>query len=254
MLRKVGLAGDMNDFSNRLWREKEEMKLENVKKSVGDFTLEIPYLMIEEGRIHGFIGGNGSGKTTTAKLIMDILKPDSGRIDYGGLTLREITMTAQRPYLLHASVYENLIYPLKIRGIRTEEKKLDHLLEEFGLLHKKKQYAGSLSSGERQKLSMLRAMVFQPKMIIVDETLSNMDTESVDKFEEWILRGQKECPATWIMISHSLAHIYRLCDRIHFFADGRVAASGTRDEILFENQDERIRRFVSKELIREEKR
>ncbi|MCI6005037.1 MAG: ABC transporter ATP-binding protein [Blautia sp.] len=229
------------------------MRFENVKKSVGDFQLEIPDLLIEEGKIHGFIGGNGSGKTTTAKLIMDILKPDSGKVNYDGLLLKDITMTAQRPYLLHASVYENLIYPLKIRGIRLEENKLDSLLKEFGLFQKKKQYAGSLSSGERQKLSMLRAMVFQPKMIIVDETLSNMDSESVDKFEEWILSGQQEHPITWIMISHRLAHIYRLCDRIHFFSEGHVVASGTRDEVLFENQDERIRRFISKEIIVEDK-
>lgn len=156
--------------------------------------MNIPDLYIEKGKIHGFIGGNGSGKTTAAKLIMDILKPDRGRIDYEGLKPRDITMTAQRPYLMHCSVYENLVYPLKIRNRKPDETWIDYMLEEFGLLEKKKQYARSLSSGEQQKLSMLRAMIFEPKCLIVDETLSNMDPESVEKFENLILESQKKIP------------------------------------------------------------
>lgn len=225
------------------------MKLSKIEKNIGDFQLKIDELTIEEGKIHGFIGGNGSGKTTTAKLIMGILDADAGEVLYEGLNMREITMTSQRPYLLHDTVYENLVYPLKIRGIRPDRQKIDEMLERFGMLDKKKQYARSLSSGEQQKLSMLRALIFEPRFIIVDESLSNMDPESVEKFEEMILEIQKTKPATWIIISHRLAHVYKLCDRLHFFAKGEVVASGTRDEVLFEDQDERIRRFVSKELI-----
>lgn len=92
------------------------MRIINLEKTVGDFHLNIPDLTIEEGKVHGFIGGNGSGKTTASKLLMGILKPDRGEILYDGLTMQDITMTAQRPYLLHSSVYENLVYPLKIRG------------------------------------------------------------------------------------------------------------------------------------------
>lgn len=225
------------------------MRLQNIEKKVGDFQLKIDELKIEEGKIHGFIGGNGSGKTTTAKLIMGILEAEQGEIFYEGLDMREITMTSQRPYLLHDTVYENLVYPLKIRGKKPDQGKVDELLTEFGMLDKKKQYARSLSSGEQQKLSMMRALVFEPKLVIVDESLSNMDPESVERFEDWILEIQKKQPITWIMISHRLAHIYKMCDRLHFFSKGRVIASGTKDEVLFEHNDERIRRFVAKELI-----
>ena len=96
------------------------MRITDLEKQVGDFSLHIKDLEIEEGHIYGFIGGNGSGKTTAAKLIMDILKPDKGKISYEGMELKDITMTAQRPYLLHSSVYENLIYPLKIRKRKPE--------------------------------------------------------------------------------------------------------------------------------------
>ena len=81
------------------------MKIINVEKKIGGFVLETGCVQIETGCIHGFIGSNGSGKTTLAKLIMGILEPDRGRIDYGDLTMRDITMTSQRPYLLHDTVY-----------------------------------------------------------------------------------------------------------------------------------------------------
>lgn len=225
------------------------MKITNLEKTVGDFRISIPDLQIETGKIHGFIGGNGSGKTTAAKLIMGILQPDRGSIDYEGFSMREITMTSQRPYLMHATVYENLIYPLKIRKRKPDEEWIDHMLGEFGMLEKKKQYARSLSSGEQQKLSLLRAMIFEPEFLIIDETLSNMDPESVEKFENLILEKQKKHPVTWVIISHRLSQIYRMCDRLHFFSEGQALASGTGKELLFENPDERIRKFVAKEMI-----
>lgn len=225
------------------------MRIINLEKKVGDFHLKIDDLTIEEGKIHGFIGGNGSGKTTAAKLIMDILKPDSGEIFYDGLTMQDITMTAQRPYLLHSSVYDNLVYPLKLRGRKPDEKEIDMLLLKTGLLDKKKQYARSLSSGEQQKLSMLRALIFKPKVIMIDETLSNMDPESVELFETMILDIQKSHPVTWIIISHRIAHVYKMCDRLHFFWHGEVLLSGDKEEVLFESEDERIRKFVAKEMI-----
>ena len=70
------------------------MRIIDIEKKVGDFSLRIPELYIEEGKIHGFIGGNGCGKTTTAKLIMDILKPDHGEIQYEGIKMTEITKSS----------------------------------------------------------------------------------------------------------------------------------------------------------------
>lgn len=230
------------------------MRIIDLEKRIGDFHLKIDDLTIEQGKIHGFLGANGSGKTTAAKLIMDIISPDAGRIEYEGLKLTDITMTSQRPYLLHDTVYANLVYPLKIRGRKPQEERIREMLTMFDLQDKAKQYARSLSSGEQQKLSMLRAMIFEPRLLIIDETLSNMDPESVDKFEAMILDIQKKKPVTWVLISHRLSHLYRLCDRLHFFSQGRVIASGTGDEILFESSEPEIRRFMSKEMIAEKSR
>ena len=226
------------------------MKMIDIQKRVGDFCLRIPELRLEGGCIHGLIGGNGCGKTTLAKLMMGILTPDSGRIDREGLTGREITMTAQRPYLMHASVYENAAYPLKLRGMKPKEADIRPWLARCGLWEKKDQYAGSLSGGERQKLSMIRAMIFRPKLIIVDETLSNLDPDSVELFEQWIREIQEQSAVTWVMISHQLSHIYRMCDQIHFLSQGELAVSGPAREVIRSCGEERLRAFLDRELLK----
>ena len=192
------------------------MKITKLEKQMGDFHLNIAEMNLEPGLIHGLVGANGCGKTTLSKLILGILSPDSGTIDYEGLTARDITMTSQKPYLLHDTVYQNLIYPLKIRGIRPDGAEVDRWLSRCGLLEKKMQYARSLSSGEQQKLSFIRALIFEPKLVIVDETLSNLDPDSTELFEELMLEQQKERPITWITISHQLVHIKKICDKVHF--------------------------------------
>ncbi len=91
------------------------MKITDLEKKIGNFCLQIDHLDIEPGRIHGIIGPNGCGKTVLLKILAGIYTPDSGIIDYEEIGFREITMLSQRPYLMDASVYKNLIYPLQIR-------------------------------------------------------------------------------------------------------------------------------------------
>lgn len=197
------------------------MKITDLHKKIGRFELNVESLSVEPGKIHGIVGPNGCGKTVFLKLVMGILNPDRGYIDYGGILPQEITMMTQRPYLMRTSVYKNLIYPLKIRGIRPDERKMDELLDRAGLLEQKKQYARSLSSGEKQKLSFLRAMVFEPKVIIMDETLSNLDAESEELFKELISMRQKKDPATWLIVNHQWDHVNRLFEAVHYMEKGR---------------------------------
>lgn len=197
------------------------MKITDLHKKIGRFELNVESLSVEPGKIHGIVGPNGCGKTVFLKLVMGIINPDRGYIDYEGILPQEITMMTQRPYLMRTSVYKNLIYPLKIRGIRPDEGKMDELLDRAGLLEQKKQYARSLSSGEKQKLSFLRAMVFEPKVIIMDETLSNLDAESEELFKELISMRQKKDPATWLIVNHQWDHVNRLFEAVHYMEKGR---------------------------------
>lgn len=225
------------------------MKIINLQKKLGTFNLDINNLVLENGCIHGFIGENGSGKTTAAKLIAGILKPEAGKICYDGLSAKEITMTFQKPYLLHTSVYENLIYPLKIRGIKPDEKEIDDMLEKYKLLDKKKQYARTLSSGEQQKLSFLRTVIFKPKLIIVDETLSNLASDSLELFENLILEIQKTQKSTWIIISHQPTIINKLCDYIHFFSNGKIIESGKKENVIFHSENPVVKAYMKKQAL-----
>ena len=198
------------------------MKITELRKTIGKTDLYIEDLNIESGLIHGLVGPNGCGKTTLLKLIMGITEPDSGSIDYEGLKPSEITMMSQRPYLMHANVYDNIVYPLKIRGMKIDQGEIDALMDRAGLLEIKDQYAGSLSSGERQKLSFLRAMVFRPKMILMDETLSNLDPDSEKLCKEMILERHKEDGSTWLIVSHQWDEMNELFDKVHHMEKGRI--------------------------------
>ena len=198
------------------------MRITELRKKVGKTDLYIEDLKIETGMIHGLVGPNGCGKTTLLKLIMGITAPDSGSIDYEGLKPSDITMMSQRPYLMHANVYDNIVYPLKIRGEKIDVTKIDELLDRAGILEIKDQYAGSLSSGERQKLSFLRAIVFRPKMILMDETLSNRDADSEKLFREMMLERHREDGSTWLIVSHQWDGMNELFDKVHHMERGRI--------------------------------
>lgn len=203
-------------------RSRSGMRITELRKKIGKTDLYIDDLKMESGMIHGLVGPNGCGKTTLLKLIIGITEPDSGTIDLEGLEPSDITMMSQRPYLMHKSVYENIIYPLRIRGKKINEAEIDELLVQAGLLDIKDQYAGSLSSGERQKLSFIRAIVFRPKMILMDETLSNLDVDSEKLFREMVSERHKEDGSTWLIVSHQWDEMNELFDKVHHMEKGRI--------------------------------
>jgi ABC-type multidrug transport system ATPase subunit len=114
---------------------------------------------------------------------------------------------------------------------------------------KEKQYAPSLSSGERQKLSFARALIYKPKIVLMDETLANMDPDSVVIFERIITNIQQKEPITWIIVSHQLAHIYKLCDYVHYMEAGTVLASGAPKEVFTKTENPAIKQYLSNYFI-----
>ncbi len=225
------------------------MKIINLEKKMGELQISIPSLHIQQGKIHGLLGGNGCGKSTLSKLLIGALKMDEGTLDFEGIDESQVTLMSQRPYLLQRSVYDNLVYPLQIRKMPIDDALIENWLKKINLWHRKDQYARSLSSGEQQKLSFLRALIFHPKLIIIDETLSNLDPESLQVFEKWIKEWQAKEQVTWVIISHQLIQINNLCDIVHFMKNGNIIESGEKDEIIFYSKNMEVRNFVECQMV-----
>lgn len=225
------------------------MRIIELEKNIGNFHLNIKNLVIEENKIHGVIGNNGSGKSTLIKLIAGLIEPDNGTIDMGSITMKDITIITQKPYMLHDTVYKNLIYPLEIRKQQLPQSEIMECINKCGLSGKEKQYAPSLSSGERQKLSIARALIFKPKVVLMDETLANLDPDSIVLFEQIISEIQLRAPITWIIVSHQLAHIYKICDQVHFMENGRILSSGAPKEIFSKVENPVIKQYLSRYQI-----
>jgi len=220
------------------------MKMYDIKKSFEKFSLHIQNLDVPKGKIYGIIGPNGCGKTTAMKLMAGVIPPDSGSVSYEGLTPREITMIFRKPYLLHDTVLRNLVYPLRLRKKKPDIAQIEHYLEIAGLQDHRNEYALNLSGGEQQKLSLIRALVFSPKLVFIDEGFSNMDIESVAFFENYILDIQKAKSLTWVVVSHQLSNIKRLCEHVFFMHNGEIKMSGSTDEVLSEPDDADLRRYL----------
>ena len=220
------------------------MKITDVKKSYGSFILSVSGLSLTPGAIHGLVGPNGGGKTTLMKLMAGLEKADTGTIDREGLTQRDITMAPRKPYFLHDTVYRNLVYPLALRKIQPDREQVERYLYMAGLSGKRGDYAPGLSTGEQQKLSLIRAMIFSPGLILIDEAFSNLDMESAEMFEGYIKERQKTEPATWVVISHQLSHIRRMCSRVLFMHGGTVKADGPAEEIFGRPDDPDLKRYL----------
>lgn len=197
------------------------MRISDIAAQLGDFTLRIDNVVLQEGRIHAFVGSNGCGKSTLAKLIMGILPYSRGRVDYEGLQMRDIVLASQKPYMLRDSVRENIVFPLKVRNMEIREQEIDAYLEEFGILDKKFEYARQLSSGQQQKLSIIRTLIAEPKFVIIDESLSNLDIESMSIAKNMLMRLHKKKGTTFVLISHQVASMADMVQEYHFFDKGR---------------------------------
>ena len=220
------------------------MVLTGVEKKLGDFSLNIERIVISHPGIYGLVGPNGSGKSTLAKLIIGIIEPDRGSIDVEGLGPREITLLSRKPYMMDDTVYNNLVYPLRLRNIKPDPRLIDEYLDKMDLSERRRQKARSLSSGEQQKLALLRALLFKPRLIIADEAMTALDIDSLDLFENMILDEQKKDPVIWIVISHQMSHVRRLVSRLFFMHRGKMEVEGSLEEMFSQSSNPHLRQYL----------
>lgn len=206
------------------------VEIENLTKRYGDRTvLNIDNLVFEEGKITGITGPNGSGKTTLLNIIGGIEAEYIGKVYYNGKILdneikKNMTYLFQKPHLFRRSVYENIIYPLKLRNYRIDEinKLTNDIMGNLEIKDLKDLRAHKLSGGESQKVALARALVFKPKLLLLDEPTSNIDPDSIKVLEREILRFNKETNATVIIITHNMEQTKTLCDKVVSLSNGKV--------------------------------
>jgi tungstate transport system ATP-binding protein len=137
---------------------------------------------------------------------------------------KEMTLVTQKPYLFRREVYENIEYPLRIRGVKKGEikRRVKDIIERFEIEELKDKKAHLLSGGESQKVSLARALVFEPRLLLLDEPTSNIDPESIKIMEREILKYNRETKGTVLIVTHNIEQSKRLCDNIVYLEEGKV--------------------------------
>ncbi len=196
------------------------IEAKNIRKQYGDnLILNLSSLIIESGEFVGMVGENGTGKSTLLHIIAGLDTNFEGSVTYDGEPLqervqREITLVMQKPYMFSRSVRQNLAYPLAVRGLSKEEiaQRTTETAERFGLTPLMEQRADRLSGGEMQKLNLARAVIFSPRLLMLDEPTANVDRAFTEKIEESLRDYHKD--NTMILVTHSAEQAHRLCDRV----------------------------------------
>ena len=199
-----------------------------IKKYQDKTVVDMNSIGFLSGNIYGVTGDNGAGKTTLLKILAGLENHDSGSIVYndqplGPSLMKKITYLSQTPYLMRSSVYENIIYPLKIRNVDAKiiEKKAFEIMEELQVTELRDQLATQLSGGESQKAALARALVFDPEVLLLDEPTASIDPATIEIIEEAIKKRNKLQNMTIIMISHNIDQVKRMCDEIIYMKKGK---------------------------------
>jgi tungstate transport system ATP-binding protein len=234
--------------------------INNLTKTYEAHTvLQIPSMAIDSGSFWGIIGPNGSGKSTLMRILAGLTDPSTGAVLYDGQALNQkisesMTLVFQKPYLLRTSVYQNIAYPLQLRGFEKKEiiTRVNRMLETLDIAYLRDQRAWTLSGGEAQKVALARALVFRPRLLMLDEPTANIDPTSILVLESRIRDYYDEFQPTILMVTHNLQQTKRVCNLVAFMFEGKVLESGPLEDI-FENGDnggnELMKSFIKEDLI-----
>lgn len=198
-------------------------------------------IAINKGELICFLGPSGCGKTTTLKMIGGFLKPSEGSILIDGEDITKLppeerpVSTVFQSYALfpHLNVIENIIYGLKFKGYKKKEalKKGEEYVDIVGLSEYKTRKIHELSGGQQQRVALARSLIVNPKVLLLDEPLSNLDTGLRIKMRNEIKDIQKKFNITMIFVTHDQEEALSIADRIMIMKDGRIQQLGTPEEI-----------------------
>jgi putative spermidine/putrescine transport system ATP-binding protein len=225
------------------------VKFESVSKNYGDFAALHPTsLEVREGEFFTLLGPSGSGKTTILNLIAGILVPSAGRIAIGERDVtklppaaRELGMVFQNYALMpHMTVFDNVAYGLRVRHVGKDEikRRVEEALELVQLPAMTKRYPKELSGGQQQRVALARSLVYNPKLILMDEPLSALDKKLRDQMQLQIKHLHSALGVTIVYVTHDQSEALMLSDRICLMNGGRIEQLGSPTDLYFEPRSE----------------
>jgi putative spermidine/putrescine transport system ATP-binding protein len=198
-------------------------------------------LTIGRGELVAMLGPSGCGKTTTMRAIAGLLTPTSGKISLDGADITRVSANKRaiglvfQSYALfpHLSVYENVAFGLRLKGMRGSEldARVSTGLTSVGLSSFSARKPGELSGGQQQRVALARSMVMEPKVLLLDEPLSNLDARLRLEMRTELQRVQKETGVTMIFVTHDQVEALALADRIIVMLNGYIEQIGTPEDI-----------------------
>lgn len=199
-------------------------------------------ITVERGRICGFLGPNGAGKTTTLRLLCGLLTPDSGEgevLGYDVMSQSELIkrrvgyMTQKFSLYDDLSIEQNLIFTSRVHELDRRAARVEAALERLGLVKRRRQLAGTLSGGWKQRLALAAATLHEPELLLLDEPTAGVDPEARRTFWDEIHALSDE-GMTVLVSTHYMDEAER-CHEIAYIAGGRTLARGTADQVIDES-------------------
>ncbi|WP_018902539.1 ABC transporter ATP-binding protein [Rhizobium sp. 2MFCol3.1] len=198
-------------------------------------------LSIKKGELVALLGPSGCGKTTTMRSIAGLLNPASGRITLDGADITRVSANKRNVGLVfqsyalfpHLTVYENVAFGLRLKGVSGQDldAKVTAGIKSVGLASFATRKPGELSGGQQQRVALARSMVMEPKVLLLDEPLSNLDARLRLEMRAELQRVQKETGVTMIFVTHDQIEALALADRIVVMLNGGIEQIGTPEEI-----------------------
>lgn len=214
------------------------LRLMGLNKRYNNITaVDDLYLEINKGELLSILGPSGCGKTTTLRMVGGFIPADSGKVILEGQDMTLIppnlrpTATVFQSYALfpHMNVIQNVCYGLKFKNLKKREmiSRGEQMLEMVGLRHCRNKPVNQLSGGEQQRVALARAMVMNPKVLLLDEPLSNLDAKLRQKMRKEIRDIQKELGITALYVTHDQEEALSISDRIAVMNNGKIEQVGT---------------------------
>lgn len=224
------------------------LEIKNVSKGFGgNIAVSNESFVVERGKILGLIGQNGAGKTTTFRMILDFLSPDEGTITWNGRPISQINrdfigyLPEERGLYPKMTVEEQILFFGQLHGMKRREvlSKIDQWMDRFQVKGSRKDKIKNLSKGNQQKVQLIAALIFMPKLAILDEPFSGLDPVNAGLLKDGIRFLQKNGTAI-IFSSHDMTNVEDLSDNLVMLRNGQVVLNGTVAEVRNHYGDTRI--------------